>query len=159
MAQYGGAGDAVAAANAAGPAERLHHRPAECAVGFAVGQRAGIDLREVQPEDTSKDPFQLKAHHRELVGRVGAETVQKNDAVREGRVRLDVVEPGLHAVILATSRVAGRGPEEGVANRAVRVVDHADRVAGGRGSDVAGLSDELLAGQNVGAIHVFVERA
>ncbi len=65
VAEDGGVGNACAAACAAGAAERLHHGPAERAAGFAVGERAGIDLRVVEAEDAAEGALELEAHHLE----------------------------------------------------------------------------------------------
>ena len=119
VAQDGGIGDACAAGRAANAAHGLHHRPAKRAVGFAVGERAGVDLRIVKAEDAAEGALQLEAHHFEQIGVGGAEAVEHDDAVGDGRVGVEVVHPDVDAVVLAGVGLAGGGAEDRV--------DHASR--------------------------------
>ena len=102
----------------------------EGSVDLAVVERAGIDLRIIETEDAAEGPFQLIAHHGLLVRGGGAQAVEHNDGVGDGGVGIDVVEPDHDAVVLATCGVAGAGAEDGIDDRAVGVIDDAERVVG-----------------------------
>ena len=115
--------------DAANAAQGLHHRPAQHAVDLAVVQRAGIHLGIVQTENAAEGPLQFVAHHRQLVGSGGAQPVEQNDGVGDGRIGLNVVQPHHDAVVLAACGVGSAGAEDGVDHRAVGVIDHAERVA------------------------------
>ena len=91
--------------------------------GLAVLERAGIDLRVVEAEHAAEGALQLVAHHLHQVGVGGAEAVEQDHGVGDGRVGVDVVQPDADAVVLATGGLAGAGAEEGVDDRAVGVVD------------------------------------
>ena len=123
------------------PLEGLHDRPAQRAVGFVVGEGAGIDLRVVEAEDAAESALQLEAHHLEQVGVGGAEAVEQDDAVGDGRVGVEVVHPDVDAVVLAGVGLAGGGAEDRVDDRAVGIVDDGERIVGGRGRDVGGRGD------------------
>src|SRR5208283_3487429 len=87
-------------------------------------------------------------------------------------IGIDVVDPEVDAVVLATGGRACAGAIEGVDDRTVGVEDDGQRIVGGRGSDVGRLDDDaelagLLVGhgeicaaeEDVGAADVFVEEA
>ncbi len=168
-------GNARAAARAADAAIGLHHRPALqflCSARRTTGERAGVHLRVVKPENPSEGSLQFKAHHLEFAGAGCAEAVEQNDPVSDRRIRVDVVEPREDAVVLATVLRAHARAEDGIDHRTVGVEDDAQRKAGGRGGHVGRRGDDsqlvgLLAcdrevhavDDDVRAAHVFVERA
>ena len=62
-----------------------------------------------------------------MVGVGGAEAVEQDDAVGDGGVGVEVVHPDVDAVVLAGVGLAGVRAEDGVDDRAVGVVDDAER--------------------------------
>jgi len=159
--QLRGVGDGGAAERPAGRAERLHDGPAG---DTAVLERTrlewiGIDLRVVEAENAAEGALELKAHGGEQAGVEGAEAVEQDDAVGDGGVGVDVVEPEPDAVVLATCGVACAGAEDGVDHGAVGIVDNADRVVCRGGGDVGGRGDDSVGGGDVGAVDVFMQRS
>ena len=101
-----------------------------------------------------------RSHHLEHCGIGGAEAVEDDDGVSDGGVGVEVVHPDVDAVVLAGVRLARGGAEDRVDDRAVGVVDDGQRIIDGRRRDVRGRGN--LAGRvhrNIGAVHVFIERA
>ena len=137
----------------------MHDRPAEGSVDLAVGECAGIDLGIVETKDATEGPFELIAHHGLLIRGGGAQSVEHNDRVGDGGVGIDVVEPDHDTVVLAACGVAGAGTEDGIDDRAVGVKDDAEGVGGGRRRDIGRLGDDHIAGHDVGAADILVERA
>ena len=165
-------GNTEAAGRAADSADGLHHWPALRAAGFFVLERSGIYLRIVQVENVAEGAFKLEAHHCQHVCIGCAEAVEQKNGVGDGGVGVDVVDPKPDAVELATGGIACAGAEERVDHRTVFVEDNPHRILRCCGSNVGGLADlaqlvDLLVGHrkvcaachDVGAVHVFVQRA
>ena len=154
-----GVGDALAAGDSADAAEGLHDGPSGSAAGELIGKGGGVDLGVVEAEDAAEGALQLVAHHLEQIGGGGAEAVEKDDAVGDGGVGVEVVEPEADAVVLAAGGLAGAGAEEGVDDRAVGVVDDAEGIGGSGGGDVGGRGDGAVGDGDRGAVDIFIERA
>ena len=160
VAQQGGVGDALPAARPADAAQRLHHRPALRAAGFAVGERAGIDLGIVEAEDAAEGALDLVAHHLDEIAGRGAAAVEEDDGVGDGGVGFQVVHPHVDSIVLAGVRLARAGAVDGIDDRAVIVVEDGQRIVGGRGRHVGGRGDRAGGVDlDVGAADVFVQRS
>ncbi len=75
-------------------------------------------------------------------------------------VGIEVVHPHKDAVVLAARGLARGCAEDGVDDRAIRVINDSKGIGDGRGCDVGGLRD--LAGgvdEDVCAVDIFVQRA
>ena len=158
IAELAGVGDADPARGSANAAHGMHDRPAEHAIRLpAIVQGSGIHLGVVEAENAAEGAFQLVLHHLNEVSVGGAEAVEKDDGMGDGRVGLDVVEPRKDAVVLATGWVAGACSEERVDHRPVGVVDDGERIADCGGCDVRGLREDLVACDHICAVHVFIQ--
>ena len=130
------------------------------AVGIAVGECAGVDLGEVEAEDAAEGALELEGHHLQHRSAGGAEAVEKDGAVGEGGVGIEVVEPDIDCVVLAGVGLAGGGTVDRIDHGAVGVKDDGDGKAGGGRSGVGGC-DDLADGVDlhVCAADIFVELA
>ena len=102
---------------------------------------AGVHLRVVEAENAAEGALQLVAHHLQQVGVGGAEAVEQDDAVGDGGVGVDVVQPDKDAVVLAAVGWLAPVPKMASMTEPSASKMTPSGIAGGRGRHVGGRSD------------------